>query len=578
MGTLFSDGRPTNSLISRIYIRLILVFSFVGAEFYGLYFFKNGVARFASEFTIRTYLDEYGPRQFWLATHSPIFFIIGFYALLIIIIIRGTNELRRPHFLKAIFKFQISYQTKALNVISFSALLVALILISDPKPLISNPYSLLALFYTASPLLWLIYFWSILGFLFPLKALSSWVFHNLGLTFFILVATALTISDNENLVKWTVNFWSSLLLKPTLNIALALSRSFGLATQLFPGGIQGPIFGTNQFQVEMWAACSGYEGMGLIILLLSTYCYLQRDHLRIFRTILVIPLAVIAMFFLNAVRIVILIAIGHFYSPKLALDGFHIVGGWINLLIVVVLSLYALNASSYFLKNSQLPVPMVWSDAEFLSPLVAIIVGGILSGIFVTDFAWLYPFQMSIAALVIFYFRKSLRPIVIWPSHVTYIVGVIVFLLWIFLVPIDRTQNQHFFQQIEGAPLGVALLWLICRLIGAAIIVPIAEELAFRGFLLRKMQTWLDNFFTRGSLFQISPSLISFISMILSLISTSLLFGVLHSDILAGSLAGLGFGMVYFYRRKLIDAIVAHAITNTLLAVDVIYFGNWSYW
>ena len=65
---------------------------------------------------------------------------------------------------------------------------------------------------------------------------------------------------------------------------------------------------------------------------------------------------------------------------------------------------------------------------------------------------------------------------------------------------------------------------------------------------------------------------------ILSLAITSFLFGVLHSDIMAGSIAGLGYGFAYLQRKKLIDAISAHSITNFLLAIDVVYYGNWSYW
>ena len=66
--------------------------------------------------------------------------------------------------------------------------------------------------------------------------------------------------------------------------------------------------------------------------------------------------------------------------------------------------------------------------------------------------------------------------------------------------------------------------------------------------------------------------------MIASLGITALLFGYVHSNILAGSIAGLFFGFAYLQRRQLIDAVVAHAVTNALLALYVIGFGYWSYW
>ena len=59
---------------------------------------------------------------------------------------------------------------------------------------------------------------------------------------------------------------------------------------------------------------------------------------------------------------------------------------------------------------------------------------------------------------------------------------------------------------------------------------------------------------------------------------TALLFGFVHSSILAGSIAGVFYGLAYLHRGRLMDAVVAHAVTNTLLAVYVLTFGYWSYW
>ena len=110
------------------------------------------------------------------------------------------------------------------------------------------------------------------------------------------------------------------------------------------------------------------------------------------------------------------------------------------------------------------------------------------------------------------------------------------------------------------------------------LIVPIAEELSFRGFALPHLRVWLNNLLNKNILFKLSTHYTAFISTTLSLALTSILFGMLHSDFLAGLLAGVGFGVAYFLRRKLIDAIVAHAVTNGLLSIYVTVFGYWSYW
>jgi CAAX prenyl protease-like protein len=163
------------------------------------------------------------------------------------------------------------------------------------------------------------------------------------------------------------------------------------------------------------------------------------------------------------------------------------------------------------------------------------------------------------------------------PCLFSFIIGAIVFLFWIILVPIDEVKNQNFLNQINNAPLGITIFWLICRIIGASIIVPIAEELAFRGLFLPNMLTWLYDFLTRIP-FKTSPKIALVVSTLVSLTLSSILFGILHTDLLAGSIAGLGFGIAFLYRRKLVDAIVAHAFTNGLLVIDVVYFGNWAYW
>ncbi len=45
---------------------------------------------------------------------------------------------------------------------------------------------------------------------------------------------------------------------------------------------------------------------------------------------------------------------------------------------------------------------------------------------------------------------------------------------------------------------------------------------------------------------------------------------------IAGTLAGLLYGAVYLRRGRIGDAVVAHAITNGLLAASVLVTGQWN--
>ena len=109
--------------------------------------------------------------------------------------------------------------------------------------------------------------------------------------------------------------------------------------------------------------------------------------------------------------------------------------------------------------------------------------------------------------------------------------------------------------------------WIVFRALAATTTVPIAEELAFRGFLMRRLTT---------ADFEAIP-LSS--STWLGVLVSSVVFGLLHGDRwLAGTLAGLTFALVARRTNRIGDAVVAHAVTNGLLVIWVLYFGQWQYW
>jgi CAAX prenyl protease-like protein len=99
------------------------------------------------------------------------------------------------------------------------------------------------------------------------------------------------------------------------------------------------------------------------------------------------------------------------------------------------------------------------------------------------------------------------------------------------------------------------------------ITVPIAEELAFRGFLIRRL---ISSDFEALGLRKFT-----YVSLLLS----SVAFGLLHGDRwLAGTVAGLLYALALLKRGRIGDAVVAHATTNALLAAWVLFRGNWGLW
>jgi CAAX prenyl protease-like protein len=112
-----------------------------------------------------------------------------------------------------------------------------------------------------------------------------------------------------------------------------------------------------------------------------------------------------------------------------------------------------------------------------------------------------------------------------------------------------------------------AAAWIVFRIIGYVVVVPLAEELAFRGFLARRIM--------RADFHNVPIGTFSWLSFLLS----SLLFGIFHGKLwLAGTGAGMLFALALYRRRSLGDAIQSHATTNAMLAVYAVVTGNWSAW
>ena len=102
---------------------------------------------------------------------------------------------------------------------------------------------------------------------------------------------------------------------------------------------------------------------------------------------------------------------------------------------------------------------------------------------------------------------------------------------------------------------------------GAVLTVPIAEELAFRGFLLRRLAS-PDFESVSWRVFSWTPFLIS-----------SAAFGLLHGDRwLAGTIAGAIFALAQQRRGRIGEAIAAHAVANALVAAWVLQTGSWQLW
>jgi uncharacterized protein len=147
------------------------------------------------------------------------------------------------------------------------------------------------------------------------------------------------------------------------------------------------------------------------------------------------------------------------------------------------------------------------------------------------------------------------------------VVGAAVFALWIKLdAPWMRLgEATAGFRPVDddGQPIWplIAVRW-----IGAALLVPVMEELFWRSFLMR----WIQ-----ATPFEaVPPQRVGIKAIVLS----TFIFTLAHTLWLGAVVAGLAYAWLYKRSGKLWVPVIAHAVTNGALGAWVVFTGNWGFW
>lgn len=111
-----------------------------------------------------------------------------------------------------------------------------------------------------------------------------------------------------------------------------------------------------------------------------------------------------------------------------------------------------------------------------------------------------------------------------------------------------------------------AWIFIAVRLIGLAVLVPVAEELFWRGFLIR----WIIS-----ADWQKVP-VGEFRSA--SFLLVTLLFTLAHPEWLAAACYCVLLNGLLYWKRDLWDCIVAHGVSNLVLGVYILTTGAWWLW
>jgi exosortase E/protease (VPEID-CTERM system) len=253
------------------------------------------------------------------------------------------------------------------------------------------------------------------------------------------------------------------------------------------------------------------------------------------------------------------------------MNGFHTQAGWLAFNAIAIGVVFFSRSSRFFSRQASADAPATRGPnpaAPLLVPLLVIVGAAMMTAAASSGgLDRFYVVRVAIAALVLWKYRRSYSGLGWSWNWVAVGVGIAVFGIWIGLEellppePADAAGDPFLLPALER------WMWLVCRVIGAVILVPIAEELAFRGYLLRRLQG--------AELGEDMKNRWNWVAVLIS----SVLFGLLHPGRwIAGTLAGVFFAWAFYRRGRLSDAILAHATTNAILAVYVLATKQWGLW
>ncbi len=183
---------------------------------------------------------------------------------------------------------------------------------------------------------------------------------------------------------------------------------------------------------------------------------------------------------------------------------------------------------------------------------------------------WVYPLQTIFCAAVLIWFWREYP--LSRPRSLAFgvAIAVLVFVLWIapqaFFGFSPRTVG--FNPTIFGDHSPVYWPTVILRFVRLVVIVPLVEEIFWRGFLLRYFVDEKFDHVPFGTFSWLSFSVVS------------LAFGFSHSapDWVVAILTGMLYNVVAYRTKNLAACVLTHATTNLLLGLWIMHTKQWGFW
>ncbi len=196
---------------------------------------------------------------------------------------------------------------------------------------------------------------------------------------------------------------------------------------------------------------------------------------------------------------------------------------------------------------------------------------------------WMYAAKTLAGVGLIWLMRPyvaEMRWAISWEAVV---VGVLVCVVWVGLDPFVPKQNDLWIRlglikpPVKPSPLwdpftrfgdGSTWAWfyVTIRIFGSTFVVPPLEEVFYRSFVYRYLQ--------RTQFDAVPLNTFAWLPFVVA----AVFFGFAHNEWLAGILCAMAYQWLVIRKNRLGDAITAHAITNFLLGVWIVWKGAWHFW
>ncbi|WP_293572989.1 exosortase E/protease, VPEID-CTERM system [Phaeobacter sp.] len=390
--------------------------------------------------------------------------------------------------------------------------------------------------------------------LLPLRQWGHWLWAS-GPAAAIAVIAAIVLPDLAKSIEplWNIEALTSL----TFFLVATALEAIGASVWTNPAE---HLIRVDDFLVQIGEPCSGVEGFALISVFMALYSALMGRSIRQSRYwLFLFPAALIISWAFNILRISGLILIGAWVAPEHAVNGFHSYAGWLLFTLLALAVLMVAHRMPWLQVETQAAdtqVPPMRQDFLLASivPFIVMMLSGVMTSALWADPADGYPLRSALMAAAVLFFLPA-----IWsglryrPRSIDIAAGAGIGAVWVTAAAAELGNGLA--QDPQSA------FWISTRLLGSVLLVPIVEELFFRGYLLKRLAGNQSNI----------------LRTLAGLLVTSALFGLMHDDrFVLGMVSGIIFGALFLRGGGLGAAVVAHIVANLTIAYFAYAKGFWA--